>query len=91
MLRITQAPGKNRPAVLRLEGRIAGPWVAELSNSCDQLLAEKRSIELNLAEVSYADQSGVNFLTKLKAGGVALVECSPFLEEQLKSPTRQVS
>ena len=37
MLRITHAPGHDAVSTLRLEGKLLGPWVAELARSCDQL------------------------------------------------------
>ncbi len=71
--------------MLRLEGRIAGPWVVELWKACEKLLGEGRVVTLNLAEVSFVDPSGVTLMANLKSRGICLVECTPFLVEQLKS------
>jgi len=71
--------------MLRLEGRIAGPWVVELWKACEKLLGEGRLVTLNLAEVSFVDPSGVTLMANLKSRGISLVECTPFLVEQLRS------
>jgi anti-anti-sigma regulatory factor len=84
MLKISvQDPGKHT-VTLRLEGRIAEPWTAELRKTCEQLLLEKKSVRLDMAEVAFADRSGLELLRNLKSLGVSLVECSPFTEEQMK-------
>ena len=85
MLRITPAESGDNHIVLRLEGRIAGPWVTELWNVCEQALDDGKALVLNLAEVSFLDNAGVNLLTEIRGRGIALAECSPFVTEQLKS------
>ncbi len=85
MLRITPTDSGNHHAIFRLEGRVAGPWVTELWKVCEEVLSEGRVLELNLAEVSFLDPAGVNLLTKVRARGVELTDCSPFVAEQLKA------
>ena len=85
MLRITLTESGESHIILRLEGRIAGPWVTELWNACEKVLDEGKALVLNLAEVSFLDNAGVNLLMKIRAQGIALAECSPFVTEQLKS------
>ena len=73
------------PAVsLKLEGRLVGPWVGETRALCEALLAENRLVELNLAEVLFVDQEGVALLQELKLRGIALLDCSLYVNEQLK-------
>ena len=84
MLKISQIGPVNRTVTLRLEGRIVGPWVAELEHSCEEVLAEDRSLSLNLAEVEFMDTRGVALLSSLRSRGVALRECPLFAAEQLK-------
>jgi ABC-type transporter Mla MlaB component len=84
MLRITPTKSSDHYIILRLEGRIAGPWVTELWNACEEALSEGKTLELNLAEVSFLDNAGVSLLTKIRARGIALANCSPFVAEQLK-------
>ena len=85
MLKISLVDSGNHLVTLRLEGRVAGPWVTEVQKACEKLLSEGRSLELDLAEVSFVDDSGITLLTGLSSRGISLVECSPFVEEQLKT------
>ena len=85
MLKISQTETPNHSVTLKLEGRVVGPWVGELSRICEPLLAEDRALKLDLAEVSYLDEEGVIALNRLKSRGVKLKNCSPFVEQQIKS------
>ena len=84
MLKISLEDGGDRGVSLRLEGRIAGPWTAELNELCEKLRRENRQLSLIMAEVSFLDRTAAQLLAKLKLQGVILVECSPFTAEQLK-------
>jgi len=86
MLKISQAGKANHSVTLKLEGRVVGPWVGELHQVCETLLTEGRALKLDLAEVTFADASGVAVLSNFKSRGVRFTRCSPFLEEQLKNP-----
>lgn len=88
MLKISQAGKATRPVTLKLEGRVVGPWVGELSQVCETLLTEGRALKLDLADVTFADADGVAVLAGFKSRGIALVNCSPFVDEQLKSQAR---
>jgi ABC-type transporter Mla MlaB component len=85
MLKISQAGKANQSAELKLEGRVVGAWVGELRQVCELVLSEGRKLKLDLTEVSYADADGIAALTSFKARGVTLKNCSPFVDEQLKS------
>ena len=85
MLRITPTEIANHHITLRLEGRVAGPWVTELWKACEKVLGEGRALVLNLAEVSFLDPAGVTLLAQVRSRGVELAECSPFVAEQLKA------
>lgn len=83
MLRITEVTPVNSHAVLRLEGSIAGPWVAEARQACEQVLGQGGDLELVLAEIEYMDSAGVALVRDLRTRGVRIVDCSPFVEAQL--------
>ena len=83
---ISEAGTANLSVTLKLEGRVVGPWVAELRQVCEKLLTEGRALKLDLADVTFADASGVAALSSFKSRGVTFTNCSPFVEEQLKSP-----
>jgi anti-anti-sigma regulatory factor len=84
MLKISQAGKANHAVTLKLEGRIVGLWVSELSQVCETLLTEGRLLKLDFADVTFADASGLGVLSSLKSRGVDFTNCSPFLGEQLK-------
>jgi anti-anti-sigma regulatory factor len=85
MLKISQAEPANHAVTLRLEGRVIGPWVWELRKACERLLASGQALALDLGEVDFVDRNGVGLFLSLKSRGVSLVECSPFLAEELKA------
>jgi anti-anti-sigma regulatory factor len=85
MLKISQIGPVNHTVTLRLEGRVVGPWVAELQNSCEEVLTEGRALKLHLAAVEFMDGKGVTLLSSLRSRGVSLLECPPFAAEQLKA------
>ena len=87
MLKISQTERADHSVTLKLEGRVVGEWVGELRQVCETLLIEGRSLKLDLADVTFADASGVAALLSFKSRGVTFSNCSPFVEEQLKSPT----
>lgn len=84
MLKISE-PAASLATTLKLEGRLIGPWVNQLRETCENHLAEARRVQLDLTDLAYADRGGVTLLMKLRARGVELVNCSPFLAEELKA------
>ena len=84
MLKISR-PTVTTKATLKLEGRLIGPWVEALRDTCEGCLQDGRRMKLDCADVSYADRGGVSLLMKLQARGVELMHCSPFLAEELKA------
>jgi hypothetical protein len=88
MLKISQIRLADKSVELKAEGRVVGPWVAELYQVCDDLLNEGWTLELDLTEVTFADPDGVVALTKLRLRGVSVGNCSPFMREQLRQPTQ---
>jgi ABC-type transporter Mla MlaB component len=77
MLRITQRDG-----CLVVEGRVAGPWVAELSRAADDLLAAAGSPRLDLSGVSYVDHAGLELLRELDRR--MSIRASGFVNEMLR-------
>jgi len=69
---------------LRVEGRVIGPWVAELQLACERALGEGAGLALDLQEVAFVDHTGVEFLCMLGQQGVVL-DCSAFVAEQLRA------
>jgi ABC-type transporter Mla MlaB component len=84
MLKISE-PTANHATTLKLEGRLVGPWVNQLREICEAHLVQERRVKLDFADVTYADRGGVALLIALRRRGVELVNCSPFLAEELKA------
>jgi hypothetical protein len=80
---------------MKLEGRIAGPWVEELSRTWKEqasLLANKK-LSLDLRDVTYSDPRGTQVLKEIYAqSGAELVSGNPwtrFLAEEVKRANLQ--
>jgi len=84
VLRIELLDQKDGTTTLELAGRVVGPWVDELSRSCERILRVGGMLSVDLRAVSFVDRDGVEFLQRLRGQAVALVNCSPFVAEQLK-------
>jgi ABC-type transporter Mla MlaB component len=52
---------------MTLEGRIAGPWVSELSQAWSQISPRlgERTVSVDLCNVTYADASGKQVLSNI--------------------------
>ena len=85
MLRIMALEAPADGATLRLEGRVIGPWVSELRQSCERILTTGATLTLDLAEVAFVERDGVRLLKHLVDGGVVIVNCPAFVSEQLKA------
>ena len=87
MLRIVEENSSNDTTTFRLDGRLVSQWVGVLRSSCEKAVHHEGVLILDLAGVSFADHEGVILLHQLEQQQVTLINCSPFLREQLKSTT----
>ena len=85
MLRISVEKSSGQSRTLLLEGQLTGPWVEELSRSCDDALHEGKHLTLDLSAVSLVGRDGIALLRKLKIRNVAVMNCSLFVANQLKT------
>jgi anti-anti-sigma regulatory factor len=89
MLRISINPS-DQGTVIKLEGRVAGPWVAELSRTWkDQApLLERRKLILDLRDITFSDSAGTQVLRDIyaetRAGLIAGNPWTDFLAEEIK-------
>jgi anti-anti-sigma regulatory factor len=83
MLKISgsSVPGQ---ATLQLAGRLGGEWVDELKRACGLARAEHGYVVLDFADVVFVDRAGAALIRNLVDEGMALINCSPFITEQLK-------
>ena len=85
MLKIDQLKTTSGTTTLKLEGQIIGPWVEELRRSCELFFTSPgTTLTLDVAGVSFVALDGIRLLERLVSRGVAVVNSSPFLVEQLK-------
>ena len=84
MVRISEIELTEDAATLRLEGRVVGTVVAEVKNACEPHLSTGRSLTLDLADLMFVDRVGIVLLQELVDCQVKLINCSPFLKEQLR-------
>jgi anti-anti-sigma regulatory factor len=85
MLKISQDRSGGGCFILRLEGIVVGPWVGELREMCERRLNEGSRLVLDMAEVTFADEHGLELLASLSRRRVRLLRQTPFLQQQLKS------
>ena len=85
MLKISEIKSSERARTLRFEGQLVGPWVNEARETCEQVLKDHQGLRVDLRDVDYLDISGAALLRDLRSRGVALVECSVFIEQHLKT------
>lgn len=78
MLRIEQSQ-EGETIIIRVEGRVAGPWVAELRRVLMSLAGAPSSVALDLASVEYVDASGEQLLRDTVARGVRVRDRSSFV------------
>jgi hypothetical protein len=85
MLRITGIDLDARDSIrtLKLEGKLLGPWIDELSRACDEPHTPPSCLRLDLAAVTFIDSAGVNLLDDLVRQGATIVGCSGFIADLL--------
>jgi anti-anti-sigma regulatory factor len=88
VLRITTIQGEETPVILKLEGKLLAPWIAELEEACRRASACSASATLDLAGLSFVDATGTVALRDLRRRGMRLVGCSPLVNELLKETER---
>jgi ABC-type transporter Mla MlaB component len=84
VLRISVIRDSQKGTRFEVEGWLVGPWVEELRRLSDQALAESGALSLDLEKLWYVDPNGVALLRDLARRNVAQVNCSPFIQQQLK-------
>jgi ABC-type transporter Mla MlaB component len=88
MLRITHTQGHDSISTLNLEGKLLGPWVAELARSCDELACSPDCLRLDLSAVTFVDGPGLALLRDLLGRGATLAACSGLVAELLHGERR---
>jgi hypothetical protein len=68
------------PATLKLEGKLAGPWVEEVKNICRSGSAAE-AVLVDLIGVSFVDASGKDLLAQMWQGGADFIADSPLMKQ----------
>ena len=82
VLRITVEENSNA-IVIKLEGRVAGPWVAELSRLWEEKApaAAQKKLSLDLRETTFADAAGIRVLRAIYSQtGAAILASTPWTQ-----------
>ena len=83
MLMITLTESSESGRSYRLEGKLVGPWVDELSRACEGPETLPSGLRLDLSAMTFIDSAGVEFLDDLIQRGAIVVGCSGFIAEML--------
>jgi RNA polymerase sigma-70 factor (ECF subfamily) len=90
MLRIDQRREGNT-IVIKAEGGVAGPWVAELGRALASLNATSTDVALDLSAVGYVDGSGEQLLREAVSRGMRIRERSGFVTALFEADARAPS
>jgi ABC-type transporter Mla MlaB component len=83
MLKIT-SQANDGSLLVRLEGKLVGPWVNEARVQLDRTVANRSAIRLDLAKLSFVDRAGTSLLHDLVSRGFAIESCSNYVAELLE-------
>lgn len=85
-MRIVQATDDDGAVVLGLNGQMRGRWVDELRSVSSEILRQPATrLILDLAEISFIDDDGLELLRELLSPRVTVRHCSLFVAQQLKA------
>lgn len=90
VLRITATTTDK--VVLKLEGRLVGPWVDELRNTVWRTNGWRQPLEIEVADLTFADEEGENTLSWLHRLGARFRGRGPFsgyLLDRLNIPLKE--
>jgi hypothetical protein len=83
MLKISQTT-RSGCVIIKLEGRLLGPWVDVVRIECDQVAQPFTRLYLDLSAVTFVDAPGTEFLRELIRRGAGIKDFSSFTKELLQ-------
>jgi hypothetical protein len=86
MLRISPEEVGGDARRYRIEGRLSGPYVAELGRVLEPSVAGARRVSLDLRGLTFLDAEGASLLRRLVARRVQVHGCSGFVAHLLGLP-----
>lgn len=92
MLRISTIEGRRQRRLI-VEGKLVGPWVAELKSACEEAIADLRDRELvvEMKQVTTISQEGENVLLELISSGIKFCSLGVFTRRVLKQLSRRAT
>jgi hypothetical protein len=87
VLRITEIARDK--VVLKLEGRLVGPWVDELKKTVLRTNGQSQPLEIDVSDLTFADDDGdkaLRWLHRMGARFHGKGPCAKYLFERLKIP-----
>jgi ABC-type transporter Mla MlaB component len=83
MLRITKTHESPHGVYLVLEGKVAEQWAALLDGVCRAHIRDKKTVQLDCANVDFVDASGVDVLRNFPRRQVKLLRAPGFITQLL--------
>jgi hypothetical protein len=87
VLRVTQTNLPSGLRVVKLEGKLLRPWIADV-RALFPADGPAAAPALDLSELTFADQAGTQLLGELVRQGIEIQSCSPFVAELLHRESR---
>lgn len=84
MLRITETEKTGSSVTYLIEGRVGPSGLQEIDRVCDRAIRSEIAPVLDLSMLSFVDREAVDGFRALTRRPVKMINCSPFLAEQLK-------
>jgi ABC-type transporter Mla MlaB component len=84
VLRISVTDESEKTIQLRVEGWLVGAWVDELRLQTQTAFSQAKTLSLDLEKLWFVDAHGAALLRDLARRNVVQLNCSPFIDQQLK-------
>jgi ABC-type transporter Mla MlaB component len=84
VVRISVMSESENAIQLRVEGWLVGAWVDELRLQTQAAFSQAKTLSLDLEKLWFVDSHGAALLRDLARRNVAQLNCSPFIDQQLK-------
>ena len=68
---------------LKVEGKIVSDWVSLLEKECLSLRMQKKKVLLDLSDITYVDESGVEMLNRIISDDIEIARCSSLIKSLL--------
>lgn len=88
MLKITKTQESASEVSLTLEGKVIEQWAALLDGICRAHIRDKKTVQLDCANVDFVDASGVDVLNNFPRRQVKLLRAPGFMTQLLHNGGR---